>query len=352
MKPILHSKPWLTEEDHVALLETLASGMIGQGEKTEAFEQAMSRWVGLEESGVAVASGAAALLLALKALDIGPGSEVVMPTYVCRSVLEAVISAGATPVCCDVGRQWVVTPESLAPRITLRARALILPHIYGVFVEVQKFRHFGLPIIEDCAQAVDKQGRRMLAGDIGVFSFHPTKCLTTGEGGMAVSANKELDLRLRQLRDGSSVSPLPRLFSPLSDLAAALGLSQLARYDEAVERRVRLARLYRERLSPLMPGALPELPPDRTMWFRFPLTVAGGTDRWQKPFADRGIHVRKGVDQLLHRLLGLPDEAFPQAVRFFNETVSLPIYPALDDREHAACVEAATEIFGKRGGAL
>lgn len=349
MKPIVHSKPWLTEADPHALRETLASGWLGQGDKTRAFEQTMSRWVGVDDGGVAVASGSAALLLALKALNIGTDSEVILPTYVCRSVLEAVISAGATPVCCDVGRHWVATPESVAPWITRRTRAIVLPHIYGVFAETPKFRAFGVPIIEDFAQAVDKRGRRTLVGDVGVFSFHPTKCLTTGEGGMAVSADNNLVLRMRRLRDGIPAPALGRMFAPLSDLAASLGLSQLARYDEAVERRARLAQLYMERLSPVMPAALPGLAPAQTMWFRFLLTLEGGTDRWQEPFAERGIHVRKGVDQLLHRLLGLPDEAFPQAVRFFNETVSLPIYPGLDDREHAACMEAAGEILGKRG---
>jgi perosamine synthetase len=344
---ILHSKPWVTASDLSYLKRVLDSRMLAQGEETAAFEKALSRWYGIDDGGVAVASGAAALLLALLAFEIRPGDEVVLPTYVCRTVLEAVITAGATPVCCDVGPQWVVTPDNMAPRLTDRTRALIVPHMYGIFAPVASFRAFGIPVIEDCAQALAGCGQRRIEGDIAIFSFNPTKCLATGEGGMAISAAPGLVAMMRAHRDGKVEAPARRLFSPLSDLAAGLGLSQLARYEEALARRAHLAQLYRQRLAPLIPDSLPALSGDQTMWFRFPLWIPGGLDACQELFAHRGVHVRQGVDNLLHRCMKLSDREYPAAVRHFQETVSLPLYPALTGAEHTRCVEAAEEIFSR-----
>ena len=344
---ILHSKPWVTESDLSYYKRVLDSLMLAQGEETKAFEKALSRWYGIDDGGVAVASGAAAILLALVALEIQPGDEVVLPTYVCHTVLEAVLTSGATPVCCDVGPQWVVTPDTMSPWITNRTKALIVPHMYGIFAPVASFRVFGIPVIEDCAQAVAGCGQQRLEGDIAIFSFNPTKCLATGEGGMAISADPSLVAIMRAYRDGTVEAPAPRLFSPLSNLAAGLGLSQLARYEEALARRALLAQIYRQRLAPLIPDCLPDLSADRTMWFRFPLWIAGGLDACQELFARRGVHIRKGVDYLLHRLMKLSDREYPAAVRHFQETVSLPLYPALTDAEHTHCADAAEEIFSQ-----
>jgi perosamine synthetase len=348
MKPIPHSRPWLTEADTAAVIGTLQSEMIAQGEQTRAFEHAMSRWVGVEEGGIAVGRGAAALVLALLALGVGVGDEVVLPTYVCPSVFEAVLTAGATPVLCDVGRGWVVTAENMAECLTRRTKALIVPHTYGIFAQVDSFRQFGIPIIEDCAQAIADNGQRKVAGDIAIFSFHPTKCLTTGEGGMAVSANSDLVAAMRIIRDGRQNAEQARLFSPLSDIAAALGLSQLARYSQALQRRQALALKYRSALEHVLPDSFGDEASAayaQSMFYRFTISVAGGLEVYKDLFSQRHIVVRRGIDRLLHRCAGLPDRDFQMAVTLFSTTVSLPIYPALTDEEHAYCIKTAVEIF-------
>ncbi len=131
----------------------------------------------------------------------------------------------------------------------------------------------------------------------------------------------------------------------LSDLAAALALSQLRRYAEGLERRRRLARRYTEALQAAAPGCLRPAALARSMFFRFPVCVAGGLERCQAAFLARGIHVRRGVDALLHRTLGLDDRGFPRSVSHFETTVSLPIYPALTEPEQDRCVEAAAEVL-------
>ena len=145
MSLIPHSKPWITDADRQALEQVLGTRMLAQGERTRQFEQAVSEWVG-GAGGVAVGSGSAALVLALTALEVGGGDEVVLPTYVCPSVLEAVLTVGAVPVLCDVGPNWVVTDETIAAAVTRRTKALIIPHLYGIFAHVESFKRFRVPM--------------------------------------------------------------------------------------------------------------------------------------------------------------------------------------------------------------
>ena len=345
MRQILHSKPWIVEADVEAVTGVLRTGMIAQGESTQEFERALGTWVGVEDGGVSVGSGAAALVLALSALGVGVGDEVVLSTYLCPSVLEAILTTGATPVLCDVGPNWVVAAENMAQCITPNTKALIVAHMYGIFADVESFRQFGIPIIEDCAQAIDYKEKRKPSGDIAMFSFHPTKCFTTGEGGMAVSANSDLVAIMRSIRDGFKDAVGGRLFSPMSDISASLGLSQLSRYHKALDRRNDLALKYKSALEKVIPDSLQYVPLENSMFFRFPIKIPGGLGVYQDRFAQKNICVRRGVDRLLHRLMGGPDDNFRESVRLFEMTVSLPIYPALTDEEHSYCAESAVEIF-------
>jgi UDP-4-amino-4-deoxy-L-arabinose-oxoglutarate aminotransferase len=334
---IPHSRPWITESDHAVVAAVLQSEMIGQGSATGAFEAAMAAWLGMPAPGVAVATGTAALQLALGALEVGEGDDVILPTYVCRSVLQAVRSVGATAVLADVGPQWVITPANVEPLLNRRTRAIVVPHIYGIFADVAALRTFGVPVVEDCAQALAAGRDRPLRGDVGVYSFHPTKCLTTGEGGLAIARDAALNERLRGIRDGDIGR---RVCAPLSDLAAGLGLSQLARYDASLTRRRNIAGVYRAALGAAADRALRRTPWDRTMHFRFVVSSDEGFEANVTAFARMGITVRRGVDELMHRLVGAPDRGFPMATELFDTTVSVPIYPALSPSEVARCADA------------
>jgi UDP-4-amino-4-deoxy-L-arabinose-oxoglutarate aminotransferase len=335
---ILHSRPWIVEADLDAVAGVLQTGYLAQGATTGRFEAELAAWLGFPEPGVAVGCGAAALHLALHAIGVSRGDEVVLPTYVCRSVLDAVQAVGATPVLTDVGPTWVMTPDVVAPAINARTRAIIVPHMHGVFADVAAFRRFGVPIIEDCAQALDRPGRAPLAGDIVVASFHPTKCLTTGEGGYAISRDGALNRRLRDLRDGGAA---PRqIFAPMPDTSAALGLSQLRRYDTALARRRSIADRYREALGERAAALCVQATCDQTMNFRFVMSCRGGVEEAEPAFARAGIVVRRGVQELLHRRVGQPDALFPSSIRHYGSTVSIPIYPAMTDAEVAQCAEA------------
>ena len=148
---------------------------------------------------------------------------------------------------------------------------------------------------------------------------------------------------MRARRDGTT-PPSRRVFSPLSDVAAALGLSQLAWYHDGLARRAALARGYAEAIGRVAAAALPALGASTTMHFRFPMQLPFGLPSVADRFAERGVTVRRGVDQLLHRSIGEEDDRFPTACRLFDTTVMLPIYPALTDEEHEGCIDAAAAI--------
>ena len=346
MNLILHSKPWIDESDVSAVNHAIRSGMIAQGAKTAEFETALSQWVGAEaDCGVAVGSGSAAIVLALTALGTGEGDEVVLPSYMSAQVYEAVITTGATPVLCDIGSQWLVTAESVGRCISQSTKALIIPHLYGIFADVESFRQFNIPIVEDCAQAIGNKGERGISGDIAIFSFHPTKLITTGEGGMAVSRDPQLVRRMRTIRDGAANRQEARLFSPLSDIASTLGLAQLSRFEDFLSRRSQLASRYRAALERVIPDSFVSYPWQHSVFYRFPLLVDGGLDKYGTLFLEKGITIRRGVDELAHRHAGLPDTGFESTVAKFNRTVSLPLYPALSDDDHEFCFNCAASIF-------
>lgn len=343
MESIPHSCPWITDEDVVAVSDVLMSSMIGQGERVRCLERRLAAWLHASDA-VAVGSGSAGIVLALHGLGIGLGDQVILPTYVCRSVLEAILAVGAKPVLCDVGPDWVMTVADAKRVSNDQTRAIVVPHMYGIFADVDSFRPLGLPIIEDCAQALDAERKRAIKGDVAILSFHPTKCLTSGEGGMAVAVDAELVARMRAYRDGG-VGYTGRLFSPLSDLAAGLVLSHLNRYEQGLARRREIAANYRNAIETCCPGALNHIALGQSMFFRFPLHLRGGLASCQDAFSALGVQARKGVDELLHRRIGQSDADFPSAVAHYETTLSLPIYPALSRAQESRCLEAISQVL-------
>lgn len=329
---IPHSKPWISDQDRLAVLNTLAGNMIAQGEKVRAFENAVRAYVGAEDA-IAVASGSSAIVLALATLSVGSGDEVVLPTYVCQSVLDAVMSIGAIPVICDVDSTGVISPAVVSKTLTKRTKAIIAVHIFGRPCDIFALRSFGVPVVEDACHAFGLSLGGKLAGtqgDIGVYSFHATKCLTTGEGGMLVSHKPELAHRARELANGGAVER-QRFFAPLSDIQASLGLSQLARYRDFLNRRNIIRKQFMQAAQEigLRYGHLN----DSEALFRFTVLVDKPFNELQHKFCNHGISVRKGVDELLHRIVGLSDAAFPCATELFQKTVSFPFYPSLTESE-------------------
>jgi len=335
---IPHSRPWIDQSDRTAVDAVLRSGLIAQGRQVEKFEAKVASYGGAA-GGVATASGTSALALALRAVGARAGAEVVLPTYVCGNALQAIRQTGATPILCDVGEFWNMTPATVRPRITKKTAAIVAVHTFGTRCDIGGLAALGVPVVEDACQRFTREhGGRPSHAAATVYSFHATKCLATGEGGMVVAVDAKLVEAARRLRDGTGRALEDRLGPPMSDLQAALGLSQLARYGRFLKIRRALAQRYRDAFPALLTSALAACE-SGNIFFRFPLY--GEQIRPARAIAElkkRGVACRRGVDTLLHQELGLADTKFPNAVRRFNHTLSVPLYPSLDAREQSRAI--------------
>ncbi|MBI3028800.1 MAG: DegT/DnrJ/EryC1/StrS family aminotransferase [Candidatus Rokubacteria bacterium] len=332
---IPHSRPTLSEADAEAVARVVLSGQIAQGREVEAFEREIATFAG-QRDAVAVSSGTAALHLALLALGVGPGAEVVIPTYVCDALHHAVTHTGATPVLADADPATLgLDPDDVKRRLTARTKAVILPHAFGLAAGVEAFLAMGVPVVEDCAQAVGAlDGGRPVGtrGALAVFSFYATKMLTTGEGGMVAGSDPALLARIRDLREYDEREDLtPRFNYKLTNLGAALGRSQLRRLAEFIQRRRTIAAAY----GRLLVGLPCQFPPDasrgRHVYHRFVIQVERPLERLIERLEQRGVQCRRPVFRPLHRALGAG--GFPQADLLGERSLSIPCYPSLTDGE-------------------
>ncbi|GAB1849127.1 UDP-4-amino-4-deoxy-L-arabinose aminotransferase [Achromobacter xylosoxidans] len=338
---IPHSRPWITDEDCEAVVAVLRSGMLNEGAATRRLEQWFEHASG-GGTAVATGSGSQALLLALRALEVGAGAEVILPTYVCAEVLGVVESLGATARLVDIADDYLINANATAAAITPRTRAIIVPYVMGIRTDIEPLRTHGVPIIEDLAQWLGPV--RAFKGDIQVFSFEATKVVAAGEGGMAMARTPELAQRLVQAKRIAS-SPYKLNLYPLSDLQATLALSQLERLSKTWERRQMLAQRYIAGLADT-PVIVPAQRIEHGMYFRFAVQLPAGFEVAQAitAFARHGVAVRRPVDSLLHHIRSTT-ATFPMAQALYDRTISLPLYPALSDDDLDVVLSAAHAVF-------
>jgi len=332
---IPHSKPFIDNDDVGTSTEVISSGNLAQGERVEAFEQAFADSVG-NSPAVAVSSGTAALHLSLLALGIGKGDEVIIPSFVCSALLNAVNYVGATPILADIGHNtYNIDPEDVEHRVTGHTRAVILPHIFGEVADLKRFLEMGIPIVEDCAQAVGARYRGQCVGSFGtisMFSFYATKVMTTGEGGMVVSEAEDLLATVRELRDYDERTPYRVRYNyKMTDVQAALGLSQLKKLPDFISRRTAIAMQYSEAFSDL-PVGLPDIRSDgSSIYYRYVIMLKERVDQFIEEMAASGVVCCRPVFRPIHDLLGA--QALPRTEKAWQRAVSIPIYPALNDQE-------------------
>ena len=251
------AKPWIGEDEQRAVAAVLQSGQIAQGALVRRFEHAVAALIG-REHGVAVSSGTAALQLTLQALGIREGSEVLCPALTWPSPAHAIALAGAEVRFVEVdSTEWNSTGEALAAARTSRSRAAIIIDQFGNPARDEEIRTLlgDLPLIEDAACALGSRFAHAPCGTLGAvacLSFHPRKIITTGEGGICLTDDPDVANRLRALRDhgrldGEFLEAAGN--SRMTEIAAALGLTQLQRLDEIVAQRRALAKRYRTALA-------------------------------------------------------------------------------------------------------
>ena len=270
------AEPCLGEEELKNVIEAVKSGWISsKGKFIEEFERDFAKYCGVKYS-VATANGTVALHLALKALGIGKGDEVIVPALTFVATANAVTYCNAKPVFVDSHPEyWCIDPEKIEEKITKNTKAIIVVHLYGHPCDMDWIKDIaedkGLYVIEDCAEAhgAEYKGKKVGSfGDIACFSFYGNKIITTGEGGMCLTNNEESAEKMRILRD-HGMSKERRYWHEvvgfnyrMTNLQAAIGVAQLKKLDDFIEKKRQIARWYAEELKELEDKELIRLHPE------------------------------------------------------------------------------------------
>jgi perosamine synthetase len=340
--------PWITDREVRYVADAAANDWYGRaGESLRRFERAFAEHVGVKHA-IGVPHCTAALHLAMLAFEVGPGDEVIVPDATWAATAAPIFYVGATPVFADVDPvTWCVTAESIERNITVRTKAIIVVDLYGAIPDMPAIealaRRHGIPILEDAAQSIgaDLGGRKAGSfGDIATFSFHGTKTVTTGEGGMLVTDRTDLYERCAFLRDHGRTPEGFRHFEvtevaykyKMSGLQAAFGLAQLERLEELITRKREIFSWYRHRLEDVSGLSLNVEPPGmrNTYWM-----VTMVIDRaW-------GLNNRQMMEHFDRREI----DTRP----FFPPLSSLPAFAATNDARLARSRNVVAYDLGPRG---
>lgn len=352
---IPHSRPTFGKEEKKACLAVLDSLEIAQGRRVAAFEKAFCRFTG-RRYAVAVSSGTTALSLALRALKVTRGDEVIVPSYNCAALLHAVDSAGAKAVCADIDMEDLnISVPDTKKKLGRKTKAIIVPHLFGRAARIGEIVKLGIPVIEDGTQALGARASARKVGSFGavsVFSFYATKMIATGEGGMLLADSGRIAQGLSDMRDYDKKDVYRfRTNSKMTDLEAALGIEQLRKLPFFIRRRREIARQY-DRAFRGSDVILPEADELRDhVYSRYAVRIGQNYRLWLEYFNRRGIAAKKPVYGLLHRYLGFPDDSFPNSVQAMRTVCSIPVYPMLTAKECGTVCRAiagAVEHFRRR----
>ena len=344
---IPHSKPTLGPEEIKAVSEVIESGYVAEGQRVANFERAFEKFLGVDFA-VSTSSGTSALHLTLLALGVKPGDEVILPSYVCSALLNAVNYTGATPILAEISPDtYNLDAADLKKRLSRRSKAIIVPHLFGMAADLEPILALDVPIIEDCAQAVGTTYRGRLVGTFGeaaVFSFYATKVMTTGEGGMVVSKSKKIAEWIRNLKSYDRKENYKIRFNyKMTDIQAALGLVQLGRLEYIIKRRQEIAQKYSKAFS----GYNLKLPPSEYghIYFRYVLGLHNNSAPWIQDLARMGIACERPIYLPLHRHMNL--EGYPVTEKVWQNCISIPIYPLLSDENIDRVIDVVTACHKK-----
>jgi dTDP-4-amino-4,6-dideoxygalactose transaminase len=357
------ARPQIGEEEKRQVLRVLDSGTLVAGPRVAEFEAAFAAYIGVPHA-VATSSGSTALQAALLALGIGPGDRVITTPFTFAAPSHAVIHAGAEPVFADVDPvTGNLDPEAVENLLRSGPfRAILVVHLYGLPADVRALRrladHYGVLLLEDCAQAhgamVDDR-RVGTFGDAAIFSFYPTKNMTTGEGGMVVTADPAVARRAKLLvdprGDAEYTYEVVGFNFRMTEVAGAIGLVQLGSLEARNEQRRQHARQLSLGLQELPWLRVPEEPQGyRHVYHQYTVRVLAGRDDLSRHLAVRGIGNRVYYPALVthtpayrHRGYG---GTHPRAERLTRQVLSLPVHPSLQPDELTAVVEAVRAFPG------
>jgi len=371
--------PYITQAEIDEVVDTLRSGWLTTGPKTKRFEREFAQRVGAPYA-LAVNSATAAMHLALDAIGLQPGDEVIVPDYTFTATAEVVVYFRARPILVDVDPVTCnIDPAQLEKHITPRTRAIMVVHIAGLPAEMDAIhaiaKAYSLPVIEDAAHAFPAKYRGQMIGtisDFTAFSFYVTKPLTTGEGGMLTTANPEYAERIAMMTlHGISRDAWKRYTSEgswyyevlqagykynMTDIAAAIGLHQLARSEWLLERRRAIAQRYTDAFSRLPELETPLNPAHiehawhlymlRLNLERLTITRDAFIQTLTKASIGSSVHfIPLHLHPYYRDMYQLAARDFPAALHAYQRVISLPIYPSMTDEDVKDVIAAVEQII-------
>lgn len=344
-----HSRPSLGKAELGAVQEVLASGQIAQGSRVRALERQWAQATG-RAGAVAVSSGTSALRLALVALGVNAGDEVVVPAYSCVALLNAVLAVGAAPLLADVeADSWVLSPEDVKRLLTPRTKAIIAVHLFGYPAKIHELCRLGLPVIENCAHGIGgKAGNAAFgrSGTVNVSSFYATKMTAAGEGGIVAGDDEDLLARIRQARDYADQSPNGlHLNDKMTDVEAAIAAVQLDRLHELLAKRAEHAARYTDLLRSLANSGALRLPAECVgrIWYRYVVRLQGRrAEDAVSAMAAYGIRAEQPVWDLRQSTKW---ERLPNSDQAFASALSLPLYPDLSEEQQSLVCRALKKVL-------
>jgi perosamine synthetase len=332
---IRHSKPSITESDCNAVAQAIRTCELATGNIAKKFGEQLAKYIG-RKYALTASSGSTALHLALRALGVGAGDEVILPSYVCNSVISSVSQCGAKPVLADINADdYNISFEDTKKKISAKTKAIIVPHMFGKPVkDIEAFMQLGIPIVEDCAISIGAVHNGKKIGNFGIvsiFSFYATKMLTTGTGGAILTNDRKIFQKLADLTNYDQREKFGEAYNyRMADFNAALGISQLKKLDSFVKRRKQIARSYNQILSRNIELKLPNA--RENIFFRYVIEHPE-PEALIRNAKKRGIQAERPVFRPLHNYLKISNDYFPNSARAFETAISLPIYPSLAEAE-------------------
>jgi dTDP-4-amino-4,6-dideoxygalactose transaminase len=344
---IPHSRPTLGPAEAKAVSQVIESGYIAEGELVKKFENAFAQFLGAEYA-TSTNSGTSALHLTLLAMGVGLGDEVIIPSYVCSALLNAVNYTRATPILADIDPEtYNLDVTDVRKRINKNTKAIVVPHAFGLAADMDSLLELDVPIVEDCAQAIGAISNLRPVGLFGVaaiFSFYATKVITTGEGGMVATNSRDIAARIEDLKAYDKREDYKVRFNyKMNDIQAALGIVQLKQLEFLIRRRKEIAKRYHRAFN----SYRIKLPPSDSghIYFRYVLDLNMDSRPWTHELARMGIICERPIHCPLHQTLKC--SGYPATEKAWKQSLSIPIYPTLNDEEISRIIDSVSFCYQK-----
>lgn len=354
---IIINKPTIVRKDLENVLNCLITEKLEEGELTKEFEKSISEYIGVKYS-VVVNSFTSALHLALMALEIKAGDEVIIPAYSDLPILNAINYLNAVPVLVDVDiYTYSIKKEEVVKKITSRTKAIIISHNFGVPADIEEFLDLQIPIIEDCSYSFgaeiiyEHENVKRKVGSFGlvsVFSFDTDGIITTGNGGAVCSNSKDIINKIKRLK----FNPLNKVDEyqtsydyRMPDICSALGLSQIKIIDKLINRRREIVEFYNNKFMKSKYKIHREISGKKGVYSKYTLLIESNIDKVIEFCRRHKVSVRRAIYNPVYRILNKDPDEYPNSEHLYRKLIQIPLYPTLKNKEIEQIAEVLLKVI-------